>query len=188
MQARIWLVRYFYLAASLIFFVSLLALYCFFLVLLTGSFLDAAAEEQRVNLRVEALLRLAKANDINFWADEDRTRRIVQFQDRTAQVREFLDFCTSTLAMVYNTMFLRNPQPDNLPELMGKFKDVHNIHDFVKAQMVAGAKLALIWLKICHSKLEFSRIIDIFHSKVSKRRRNIDKLNVEVSPVAEKKY
>ena len=34
--------------------------------------------------------------------------------------------------------------------------------------------------------MEFGRIIDIFHSKVSKRRRNIDKLNVEVSPVAEK--
>jgi len=168
--------------------------YCYFFVLcyiaspwyLIGAFLDTAAEEERVNLRVEVLLRLAKANDINFWANEDHTRRIVQFQDRTAQVREFLDFCTSTLAMVYNTMFPRNPQPDNLPELMGKFKDVHNIHDFVKAQMVAGAKLALIWLKICHSKLEFSRIIDIFHSKVSKRRRNIDKLNVEVSPVAEK--
>jgi hypothetical protein len=47
--------------------------------LLTGSFLDAAAEEQRVNLRVEVLLRLARANDIDFWADEDRTRRIVQF-------------------------------------------------------------------------------------------------------------
>ena len=160
-------------------------LYCFPWYLL-GAFLDTAAEEERVNLRVGALLRLAKANDINFWANEDHTRRIVQFQDLTAQVREFLDFCTSTLAMVYNTMFPRNPQPDNLPELMGKFKDVHNIHDFVKAQMIAGAKLALIWLKICHSKMEFGRIIDIFHSKVSKRRRNIDKLNVEVSPIAEK--
>ena len=88
--------------------------------------------------------------------------------------------------MVYNAMFPRNPQPDNLPELMGKFKDVHNIHDFVKAQMIAGAKFALIWLKICHSKLEFSNIIDICHSKLSKRRRNIDKLNVDVSPVVEK--
>jgi hypothetical protein len=69
---------------------------------------------------------------------------------------------------------------------MEKFKDVHNIHDFVKAQMIGGAKFALIWLKICHSKLEFGNIINICYSKLSKRRRNIDKLNVEVSPVAEK--
>jgi hypothetical protein len=51
-------------------------------------------------------------------------------------------------------MFSRNPQPENLTELMGKFNDVRNIHDFVKAQMVADAKFDLIWLKICHSKLD----------------------------------
>jgi hypothetical protein len=112
--------------------------------LLTGWFLDVAAEEQRVNAWVEALLRLALANDIDFWADEDRTRRIVQFQDRATRVRDFLDFCTSTLGMVYNAMFPRNPQPNNLPKLMGKFKDVRTIHDFVKAQMIAGAMLSLI--------------------------------------------
>jgi hypothetical protein len=68
----------------------------------------------------------------------------MRFQDRAAQVRDFLDFCTSTLAMVYNAMFPRNPQPGNLPELMKKFKNVHQIHDFVKAQLMAGARFALI--------------------------------------------
>jgi hypothetical protein len=46
--------------------------------------------------------------------------------------------------MVHNAIFSRNPQPENLTELMGKFKDVRNIHDFEKVQMVAGAKCALI--------------------------------------------
>jgi hypothetical protein len=132
-----------------VFSMPLLILY-YFSLHFTGAFVDAAAEEQRVNTRVATLLRLAEAHDVNFWADENRTRRIVQFQDRATQTRGFLDFCNSTLAMVYNTMFPRNPQPDNLTELMGKFKDVENIHDFVRAQMVAGAKLALIWWKICH--------------------------------------
>jgi hypothetical protein len=133
-----------------VFSVPLLVLYCFSL-LFIGAFVDVAAQEHRVNARVETLLRLAKAHDINFWADEGRTRRIVQFQDRVTQTQGFLDFCNSTLAMVYNAMFPRNPQPNNLTKLMGKFKDVENIHDFVKAQMIiAGAKLALNWLKICH--------------------------------------
>jgi hypothetical protein len=35
-------------------------------------------------------------------------------------------------------MFPRNPQPENLTQLMEKFKDVRNIHNFVKDQMVAG--------------------------------------------------
>ena len=139
-----------------------------------------------MNSRVEVLLRLARANDSDFWADEDRTRRIVQFQDRVAQVRDFLDFCTSTLAMVYNAMFPRNPQPANLPELMDKFKDVHQIHGFVKAQLAAGARFALIWLKICYPKLDVSNVIDVCYSKLKQRRKNVDKLNDAVTPIAEK--
>jgi hypothetical protein len=88
--------------------------------------------------------------------------------------------------MVYNAMFSRNPQPDNLPELMGKFKDVRSIHDFVKAQMIVGAKLALIWLKICHSKLDFGKVVDTFYLKPSKRRIKVDKHDAAVSPIAEK--
>jgi hypothetical protein len=137
-------------------------------------------------VRVEILLRLAQQNGSDFWADEDRTHRIVQFQDRATQVREFRDFFGSTLSMVYNAMFPRNPQPENLTELMGKLRDVQSIHDFVKAQMVAGAKFALIWLKVCHSKLDFSSVIDTFYRKMLKRRVNVDRHNAVVSPVAEK--
>jgi hypothetical protein len=68
---------------------------------------------------------------------------------------------------------------------MGKFKDVRSIHDFVKAQMIAGAKLSLIWLKICHSKLEFGTVVDTFYRKTSKRRVKIDKYDAIVSPVTE---
>jgi hypothetical protein len=139
-----------------------------------------------VVLRVDNLLHLARANDIDFWADEMRCRRIVQFQDRAAQTREFLDFCNSTLAMVYNAMFPRNPQPENLAQLMDKFKDMRNIHDFVKAQMVAGAKFALIWLRIYHPKMDLDKVVNGVLLKSSKRRINIDRHNAFVSPVAEK--
>ena len=148
--------------------------------------MDTAAEDQRVNARSKVLLRLAKQNDSDFWANEDRTRRIVRFQDRAAQVREFLEFCTSTLAMVYNAIFPRNPQPKNLPALMKKFKNVHQIHGFVKVQLMAGARFALIMLQICYPKLDMANIVDLCHAKVRKRRRNIDKINDAVTPVAEK--
>jgi hypothetical protein len=154
--------------------------------LLVGSFMDAAAEEERVNARVDILLQLAHQNGADFWADEDRTRHIVQFQDRATQIREFHDFFGSTLSIVYNAMFSQNPQPGNLTELMGKFRYTQSIHDFAKAQMVAGAKFALIWLKVCHSKLDFSSVIDTFYRKTSKRRVNVDTHNAVVSSVAEK--
>jgi hypothetical protein len=69
---------------------------------------------------------------------------------------------------------------------MDKFKDVHNIHDFVKAQMVAGAKFALICMKIFHSKLDLDKVCESLLLKMSKRKINIDKHNAAVSPVAEK--
>jgi CII-binding regulator of phage lambda lysogenization HflD len=152
--------------------------------LVLGSFIDVVDEDQRVDSRVEVLLRLARERGSDFWGCEDRTRRIVQFQDCAAQVQEFLDLCTSTLATVYNTMFPRNPQPETLPELMKKFKNVHQIHDFVKAQLMAGARFALIWLKICNSKLDLNKVIDVCYSKLRQRRRNVDKLNNAVTPVA----
>jgi hypothetical protein len=77
--------------------------------------------------------------------------------------------------MVFNAMFPRNPQPANLTELMNKFRNVESIHDVAKAQTVAGAKFALIWLKVCHSKLDFGSVIDTFYRKTSKKRVNVDK-------------
>jgi hypothetical protein len=63
----------FFLLIRLYFSYSFLCYIYFFVMLLTGSFLDSAAEEQRVNSRVEALCRLARSNDVDFWADKDRT-------------------------------------------------------------------------------------------------------------------
>ena len=88
--------------------------------------------------------------------------------------------------MVYSAMFPRNPQPENLPALIKKFKSVHQIHEFVKVQLMAGARFALIMLQICYPKLDMSNIVDLCHAKVRKRRRNIDKINDAVTPVAEK--
>ncbi|KAM0887183.1 hypothetical protein ACQ4PT_029227 [Festuca glaucescens] len=147
---------------------------------MAGDFLDTAAEERRVNLRVDSLLHLARDNNIAFLADEARCRRIVEFQDCAAQTREFLDFCNNTLAMVYNAMFPRNPQPENLTQLMDKFKDVRNIHDFVKAQMVADAKFALIWLRIYHPKMDLDKVVEGVLLKSSKRKINLDRHNAAV--------
>ncbi|KAK1699202.1 hypothetical protein QYE76_015899 [Lolium multiflorum] len=142
--------------------------------------------DQRVNARIRILLQLSQQSGSDFWADITRTRRIVQFQDRASQVRDFLDSCTNILAMVYKSMFPRNPQPAGLPQLMDKFKSVDQIHLFVKAQLVAGARFALIVLKIYYPKMSLNNIVDICHAKVRERKRNVDKINDKVTPTAEK--
>jgi hypothetical protein len=55
----------------------------------------------------------------------------------------------------------------------------------VKAQLVAGAKFALTLLQICFPKLDMTKVVEIYHSRVQKRRRNLDKIIDVVTPVAE---
>jgi hypothetical protein len=163
----------------------LLSLKGFHSVVLIGAFIDAAAEEERVNARTNLLVNLSLDHGSLFWATPERTRQIVRFQDRVSQTRDFLNFCTKTLFMVYNSMFPRNVQPKTLPELMEKFKDAHRIHDFVRAQLVAGARFALIMLQICHSNLDLTQVVAKVHQKVKRRRVGVDRINTKVSPVAE---
>jgi hypothetical protein len=138
------------------------------------SLLDAAAEDQRVNMRVEGLMRLAVEPNVDFWANKMRCHRIVQFQDRAAQTRVFIDLCRDTLGMVYKTIFPRNPQPEEFFE-KAWFKNVQAVQDLVKAQMIVGAKFALIWVIIRHSKIDLDDVVKGVLSRCSKRRLNLDR-------------
>ena len=120
--------------------------------------MDIDAEDVRVDARVETLLRISREAGSDFWADENRCRTIVQFQDRATQARDFINFCQSSLMMVYNAMFPRNKQPESFEELKKLFKRTENIHHFVRAQLVAGAKLALAWVRYHHRKIDFHLI------------------------------
>jgi hypothetical protein len=71
MAGTLSMLCYFYIA-----FLCLSVCYIAFSFSSVGAFLGTAAEEQRVNLLVDSLLRLARDNKIDFWADEAR-RRIV---------------------------------------------------------------------------------------------------------------
>jgi hypothetical protein len=138
-----------------------------------------------VEARSNVLIKLALEHGSNFWATPERTREIVRFQDRACQVRDFLEFCTRTLALVFNALFPRNPPPETLPDLMNKFRDAPRIHGFVKAQLTAGARFAMIMLQICYPKLDMTKIVAKCQAKLTGRRRNIDKINEAVTPVAE---
>ena len=94
----------------------------------------------------------------DFWADEARCRTIVRFQDRATQARDFINFCQSSLMMVYNAMFPRNQQPESFAELKKLFRRIDNIHHFVRVQLIAGAKLALAWVRYHHKKIDFHLI------------------------------
>ncbi|KAK1666760.1 hypothetical protein QYE76_054919 [Lolium multiflorum] len=118
---------------------------------MAGSFLDATTEGERVEARSNVLLRLAHDHGSNFWGTPERTRQIVRFQDCTLQVRDYLDFCTRTLSLVYGTMFPRNKMPETLPALMDKFRDAPRIHGFVRASSSASTSSSRALLEVSSS-------------------------------------
>ncbi|KAK1606978.1 hypothetical protein QYE76_030651 [Lolium multiflorum] len=152
---------------------------------MAGSFLDAATEDERVEARSNVLLRLAKDHGSSFWGTPERTHQIVRFQDRALQVRDYLDFCTRTLSLVYGTMFPRNKMPETLPALMDKFRDAPRIYGFVRAQLAAGARFSMIMIKICYPKLDVGQIVPKCLAKMAKRKKNFGKYDDIVTPVAE---
>jgi hypothetical protein len=169
--------------ASSLFYCASLQIFC--LVALIGSVLDAAAEDQRVLERTNLLVNLSLNHGCLFWASPERTQQIVRFQDRACQVREFLNFCTTTLTLVYKTLFPRNEIPKTLPELLEVFRDAPRIHNFVRAQLTAGARFAMIMINICHPKLDLTKIVADCLAKKSRRKNDIDTINEMVTPVAE---
>ncbi|KAK1618979.1 hypothetical protein QYE76_024496 [Lolium multiflorum] len=86
---------------------------------------------------------------------------------------------------VYSTMFPRNKMPETLPALMEKFRDAPRIHGFVRAQLSAGARFAMMMIQICYPKLDMSQIVAKCLSKMSKRKRDVGKIDDVVTPVAE---
>jgi hypothetical protein len=50
---------------------------------------------------------------------------------------------------------------------------------------MVGARFAIIMLQIRYLKLDMTNIVEACHVKLRKRRRNVDKINDVVTPVAE---
>ncbi|KAK1614134.1 hypothetical protein QYE76_019651 [Lolium multiflorum] len=128
---------------------------------MAGAFLDPITEDERVEARSNVLLRLAREHGSTFWGTPERTRQIVRFQDRALQM------------------------PETLPALMDKFRDAPRIHGFVRAQLAAGARFAMIMIKICYPKLDVGQVVPKCLEKMSKKKRNFGKYDDIVTPVAE---
>ncbi|KAK1695538.1 hypothetical protein QYE76_012235 [Lolium multiflorum] len=141
--------------------------------------------------RWQSLIKAAKPNSkkilayLGYNPTPAPVRRSRRFQDRAVQVRDFLDFCTRTLSLVYGTMFPRNKMPETLPALMEKFRDAPRIHGFVRAQLAAGARFAMIMVQNFYPKLNMSQIVPKCLAKMAKRKRNFGKIDDIVTPVAE---
>jgi len=113
-------------------------------------------ELTRVENRLKSLNDSPDAHP--FWLNRTRGYLRATLQDRVAQVRTLAESCQSALALVHRTMFPLNEQPRGFGALMRKFHNGEAIKGFVRAQLVAGARVALAFARVHHPSLNLEEV------------------------------
>ena len=103
--------------------------------------------------------RVAELSDAaTLWHDPVKCQAVVLLQDRIRQVENLVERCRAALASLYDSMFPLNPLPVGLAALLEKFNYGKNIKNFVRAQLVAGAEVALAFVRSHHPNVDFAAV------------------------------
>ena len=125
-----------------------------FLRVCVGTRIDPCEEPQLVRNRLNTLCDVASWAAPSFWSDRPKGYVLALLQDRVEQVSEFIECCRSALAMVHDALFPLNPASQGLAPLMRKFCRGEAIYDFVREQLIAGAKPALAFVHVHHPGID----------------------------------
>ena len=109
---------------------------------------DGKLEGERVRAEMKALRDAATQAKNPLWADRDKAQVFATLRERVGQVPCFVEFYSSILHRVHDTMFPLNPAPKGLAGLLGFFRFPDQVRDMVKAQLRAGARAALAFVHV----------------------------------------
>jgi hypothetical protein len=79
-------------------------------------------------------------------------------------VKEQLEYCRSTLEMIYNTIFHWNLAIQGLDVVLRRLSHAEDIRRFVRIQLLAGAKFALAWVLVHNSRLDLDALSRVLPS------------------------
>jgi hypothetical protein len=116
-------------------------------------------ELAKVADRVEALRDIAELSDaVTLWSDPIKREAITLLQDRIRQVEDLAERCRGAFAQLHDAMFPLNPLPVGLVALLNSFRYGKDISMFAHSQIVAGAELALAFVRSHYKKTDFSKV------------------------------
>ena len=120
--------------------------------------MDPLAESKRVTSRLNALAELLTRAGATFWCDREKGHVLALLQDRVGQVGDFVERCRRALTLVHDALFPLNPLPQGLHNLLRHFRKVLRIHQFVRDQLIGGARVALAWVRVHHPRVNLQKI------------------------------
>ena len=120
---------------------------------------NEAEENKRVADRVEALRNIAELSDaVTLWSDPIKREAITLLQDRIRQVEDLAERCRGAFVQLHDAMFPLNPLPVGLVALLNSFRYGKDISMFAHSQIVAGAELALAFVRSHYKKTDFAKV------------------------------
>ena len=121
--------------------------------------LDDEEEEKCIAHLAEVLRKLSEMSaEITFWSDPPKREAVALLKVRAQQIEDLVERCRSTLARLYDAMFPLNPVPVGLGSLLEKFGHGQEVMNFVRAQIAAGAKLALAFVRSRYPNVDFQAV------------------------------
>ena len=120
---------------------------------------DWQAEQTRVNERVAREAAGDTFEARHFWSNASKGRILACMLDRTWRAALLLEGCRKTLWQIHRVFFPHNGQPNELATLLERFREGGALKEIVNAQLVAGANVALAYVRLHRPNLALSRLL-----------------------------
>ena len=121
---------------------------------------DWKAEQLRVDERVEKEAAGDSPEARQFWSNRSRGSVLARMLDRTWRAAVLLEGCRKTLWQINKVYFPHNEQPNGLTALLERFREGGALKEVVHAQLVAGANVALAYVRMHRPNLPLHKVLD----------------------------
>jgi len=121
---------------------------------------DLTAEQLRVDERVEKEAAGDSPEARQFWSNKSRGSILARMLDRTWRAAVLLEGCRKTLWQINKVYFPHNEQPNGLTALLERFREGGALKEVVHAQLVAGANVALAYVRMHRPNLPLHKVLD----------------------------
>ena len=121
--------------------------------------LELQAEQAQVKERVTREATGDSHEARHFWSNRLRGRILTCILNRTWRAAFLLEGCRKTLWHIHRVYFPPNGQPHGLAALLERFRGGAALKEVVNAQLVAGANVALAYVRLHRSNLPLERLL-----------------------------
>ena len=121
---------------------------------------DWKAKQSRVDERVEKEAAGDSLEARTFWSNKSKGSVLAKMLDRTWRAALLLEGCRKTLLQINKVYFPHNEQPNGLAALLERFREGKALKEIVHAQLVAGANVALAYVRMHRPHLPLNKVLD----------------------------